>query len=248
MFGFSKTQRVKPSSIKHEDLFIEGIGNIKLTRRRNSNRISMRVAADGMLSVNCPWNMPQRDVIDFVNKNSQWAEVNRKKMESRKRAYTAGSSIKTRYHNIEIISSDIDKCRANLSKNNVVIILPQARPIDNIDNQTFINNVLSEIYRREAKSYLPDRVAELAEKHGFVYKKVFIKKLKSKWGSCSSEGNINLNLHLMSLPDNLIDYIILHELTHTIEMNHGAGFWNILNKLTNNQARALDKEVKHHSI
>lgn len=101
--------------------------------------------------------------------------------------------------------------------------------------------------RLEAKNYLPERVKMLSQKHALSYKKVFIKNLKSRWGSCSAKNNINLNLHLMRLPCQLIDYVILHELAHTQEKNHGRNFWNLLNSLVIN-AKELDKELKSHSI
>jgi predicted metal-dependent hydrolase len=87
----------------------------------------------------------------------------------------------------------------------------------------------------------------MAAKHRFAFKAVYIKNLKSKWGSCSSQGNINLNLHLMRLPDHLIDYIILHELCHTRQMNHGPEFWKLLNTITGGKAQQLDKEMKNYN-
>jgi predicted metal-dependent hydrolase len=101
--------------------------------------------------------------------------------------------------------------------------------------------------RKKAKNYIPERVQQLSERHNLKYKQVFVKNLKSRWGSCSSANNINLNLHLMKLPEYLIDYVILHELAHTKEKNHGKNFWNLLDILTGN-AKLLDKELKKHSI
>lgn len=101
--------------------------------------------------------------------------------------------------------------------------------------------------RLEAKKYLPVKVKEFSEKHNLGYKKVFIKNMKSRWGSCSSQNNINLNLHLMRLPEKLIDYVILHELAHIKEKNHGKSFWSLLNTLIED-AKALDKELKKQSI
>jgi len=85
-----------------------------------------------------------------------------------------------------------------------------------------------EALRAQAKAELPSRLAALAAQHGFVYNKVFIKNNVSNWGSCSSLGNINLNLRLVTLPTELADYVMLHELCHLRYMNHGPQFHALL--------------------
>ena len=97
------------------------------------------------------------------------------------------------------------------------------------------------------KELLPTRIAELAQIHGFKYAKVSIRNSKTRWGSCSFNNNINLSLHLMMLPNHLIDYVILHELAHTKEKNHGIHFWKLLDEVSAN-AKGLDKEVKQYRI
>ncbi len=82
--------------------------------------------------------------------------------------------------------------------------------------------------RRQAKAYLPGRLAELAAQHGFSYNQVRIKHNVSNWGSCSAKKNINLNLNLMRLPEELQDYVMLHELCHLKYMNHGKEFHALL--------------------
>lgn len=82
--------------------------------------------------------------------------------------------------------------------------------------------------RARAKAELPPRLSELAALHGFKYNKVFIKNNLSNWGSCSSLGNINLNLRLVTLPDELRDYVMLHELCHLKYLNHGPQFHALL--------------------
>ena len=102
--------------------------------------------------------------------------------------------------------------------------------------------------RKRACEYLPKRLDELAQKHGFQYREVKIRKSKTRWGSCSIHSNINLSIYLMILPEHLINYVLLHELCHTIEMNHSIAFWNLLDKHTNNQAKALREELKNYNI
>jgi hypothetical protein len=101
--------------------------------------------------------------------------------------------------------------------------------------------------RKEAKDHLPLRVEALAAKHNFTYKNVAIKNSKTRWGSCSFDNNINLSLHLMRLPDHLVDYVILHELVHTKIKNHSSDFWQLLD-IVSGDAKKLDREVKGYSI
>ena len=106
--------------------------------------------------------------------------------------------------------------------------------------------------RKEAKAFLPGRLAELAERYGFTFNKVFIKHNKSNWGSCSVRGNINLNLNLMRLPEDLRDYILLHELAHLRHANHGPAFHALLETLcqdcTGRSEKALAKEIKSYRL
>ncbi|UCG27653.1 MAG: M48 family metallopeptidase, partial [Bacteroidales bacterium] len=91
------------------------------------------------------------------------------------------------------------------------------------------------------------RVDELATKYGFRYGSVYVKNAKTRWGSCSAKNNINLNLHLMRIPTHLRDYVILHELVHTVHKNHGQEYWALLDCITG-EARLFEKELKKHSI
>ena len=88
-----------------------------------------------------------------------------------------------------------------------------------------------ESLRTQAKAVLPPRLKTLADRYGFTYNRVTIKHNTSNWGSCSTKGNINLNLNLMRVARPLQDYILLHELTHLKHPNHGAKFHDELERL-----------------
>ena len=104
-----------------------------------------------------------------------------------------------------------------------------------------------EALRVRAKVELPPRLAELAAQHGFHYNKVFIKNNISNWGSCSSLGNINLNLRLVTLPQELRDYVMLHELCHLKYMNHGPKFHALLESVCPGH-RELARRMKEYKI
>jgi hypothetical protein len=86
------------------------------------------------------------------------------------------------------------------------------------------------ISRAEAETAIRNRVEFLAKKHSIEYSKISIRAQKKRWGSCSTNNAISLNIKIAKLPDDLMDYIILHELAHTIEHNHSPRFWRLLAK------------------
>lgn len=90
----------------------------------------------------------------------------------------------------------------------------------------------------QAVEYIPKKVKYYAEKENFVYNKITIKNLVSRWGSCSTKGNLNFNCLLMLMPDYVIDYIVVHELCHLREMNHSEKFWAEVEKIMPDYQRA----------
>ena len=90
------------------------------------------------------------------------------------------------------------------------------------------------INKASAKTRLIDRLSYIANKHGFKYNNVSIREQRTRWGSCSHNNNISLNMKLVLLPKELIDYVILHELVHTRIRNHSKEFWTSLDRYTGN--------------
>lgn len=110
--------------------------------------------------------------------------------------------------------------------------------------QDWVRRAIVELMRRRAKEVLPLRLEMLARTHGLTYASVKVNSSAGRWGSCSGRGSINLSLYLLLLPLHLIDYVLLHELAHTREMNHGPRFWALLDRLTDGRAKALRDELK----
>jgi len=97
------------------------------------------------------------------------------------------------------------------------------------------------INKIKAKTTLIKRLKWLASKYAFSYNRVSIRNQKTRWGSCSSKNNISLNMKLVRLPDELVDYVILHELAHTKVKNHSKAFWAEIDKLVENRKQMASR-------
>jgi predicted metal-dependent hydrolase len=110
-----------------------------------------------------------------------------------------------------------------------------------------VSERMVQIDHTEAKKILVARLNELAEKHGFSYNRIYIRKQKTRWGSCSAKDNISLNVKLLLLPEKLMEFIMLHELVHTRVKNHSKDFWAELLKIEPD-GKALSSKIKENSI
>lgn len=120
-----------------------------------------------------------------------------------------------------------------------IIEVPAGFSASKVASQKALRDVLVEVLREEAKILLPQKLSYFSDQYGFHFHKVTIKHNSSNWGSCSRAGNINLNLNLIRLPEPLCDYVLLHELCHLKEPNHGPRFHALLERLCLSNIRHL---------
>jgi predicted metal-dependent hydrolase len=106
---------------------------------------------------------------------------------------------------------------------------------------------MPEITPAEAHARLAGRLAELAARHGYRYNRVTVRCQKTRWGSCSGQDNISLNLKLLTLPAELMDFVLLHELIHTRIRNHGPEFWAELERVAG-KAREKAKRLREYCL
>jgi predicted metal-dependent hydrolase len=109
------------------------------------------------------------------------------------------------------------------------------------------SSVPDDIDKAKAKYRLTRRLNYLARQHGFTYNRVSIRNQKTRWGSCSRNNNISLNMKAVLLPDELMDYLILHELAHTRVKSHGSDFWALMNKLVGD-GKAKASRLREYGI
>ena len=229
---------------------LHGIGEIKMVKNTRAKRLTVAISPLSGVRVTVPGSMSFMNAEKFVLDKKYWIKKNLEKIQHIKNASTTfDSKIEycTKEHKLRIIPFDKSIIKVIIKNKQIYVFYPSFADVKNEIIQGAIRKAIIEAWRIEAKKYLPARIKELAEKNGLKFNKINIKNAKTRWGSCSSANNINLNLQLMRLPQHLIDYIILHELAHTIHRNHGKAYWDFLNKLTGN-ARSLNKEMKKYNL
>lgn len=217
------------------------IGPVNFNKNRRSKNIKIRVKPDQSVHVSFPFFVSTIEVSQFVIKSIDWITDQQQKFETKKSKIEAGQ-FQTKLHSVTVTKGTENKTKVNF--NEIEIRLAD---FDSDSSRSYLENVMVGIYRYEARKILPARLTELAQNHGFQFNKLTIRNNKRNWGSCSARNNISLNLQMMKLPDELIDYVLLHELVHTRIKNHGPLFWAKLDELTNFRARELSKQVRKFS-
>ncbi len=215
------------------------LGIIKVRKVARSRRLRIRPYSDHILVTIPRWVAFQAGK-EFALSQSTWINQHRPEPEN---SYMTGDRI-GKQHVLEFIPHpDITKPRSRISGKRVRVEYPAQLSAASTAAQNEAKKAIIRTLRKEAELYLPHRVSTLARQFEFTYKTVTIKQLKTRWGSCSNTKAINLNLQLMKLPDHLIDYVILHELSHTKHLNHSSLFWNELSRALPNY-KSLRKELK----
>lgn len=221
------------------------LGEITINRSSRARRVSVSVRPSGV-TLTLPPRFSKDAGLAFVESKRDWIEDAKKRAEEKvKKTLVIRPPFRTRQHELEVISGE--KAGFVIRGTVVRVVLPVGAGVESPFAQEVIRKALTEVLRKEAKTILPDRVSELALQCGFSYGKLSFRNSVSRWGSCSGRDDISLSVHLMTLPDVLVDYVILHELCHTVHKNHGAEFHELLNRVTNGRHRELNRELKNYS-
>ncbi len=201
-------------------------GNIPVRRSARASNIRLRVAPDGKLRASLPLYAPLFLVKKLIKSSRE--ELRQLLHEHQKDIiFTDGMQI-GKSHSLIVRETTAAKIAVARHGQQIIVQLPDSLQLGDPIVAKEIRGVVQQALRVEAKSYLPKRLAFLAEKGGFHYSKVRFSHAGGRWGSCSSSGTISLNIALMKLPFELIDYVLVHELSHTVEMNHSEDFWQLV--------------------
>ena len=226
-------------------------GKIEFTQSERAKNINVRILKDG-LRVTLPKRATEAEALRFID--SVREKILRKQEKLRNCAsenalfLRENSTLQTLTFSVEIRKAERENVHFRMKNAVLTIEFPQTADCENEKMQAVFWNGIKYFLRKEAKRVLPERVRKFADENGFLYEQVKIQSSKSRWGSCSRGKDINLSFYLMLLPQPLVDYVILHELCHTKEMNHSPKFWQWMDKTTNGKAKVLRAEMKKYKM
>ena len=198
------------------------IGLVTLSKRKNASNIKLRIDAKGNVSVSMPYWTPYDVGVRFVRSKLDWITEHQANSATQ---LAHGQHIGKNHRLVFEASPVAQKVTSRVDDSIVRITHPSACGITDPSVQSVAEKASIRALRAQAEDLLPGRLEGLAQQHGFDYRSVQVKQLTGRWGSCDAQRNIVFNLFLMQLPWTLIDYVILHELTHTNILRHGPDFW-----------------------
>lgn len=216
-------------------------GRIIVRTHRLARNITMRIKPDGLHVTVPPYSLSSKvmEVVEQYRKRllEDWQKV-------AKPSIDLDFRIQAPCFRLWLEKGEFTCFSVCFVEEGIKIICPRDVDFSKEEVQRLVRNAIIRAMKKCAQEYLPPLLLTLSENYHLPFKRVKITGSKSRWGSCSAARSINLSCYLMLLPPHLMDYVLLHELSHTKEMNHGPQFWELLDSLTEGRAHSLRAELR----
>ena len=196
---------------------------------------------NGKVVVKAPNRLSEKKIFDIINSKKEWIyekinNLKENKIKDGSKIYILGKPYVLKIYFIKEAEENIQ-----ISEGNLQITLPQSRK--NKNNNEIINELVSSFYKKIAEKEVSMAMALVTRFVGIKPNKYRVKKLKTAWGTCTSNKNITINSELMKFDREVIQYVVLHEICHLKYMNHSNEFWNMVEKYMANY-KEIRKRLK----
>lgn len=227
--------------MSQKTVWLPEFGELVLSKRKGTKNIRLSISSSGKVRVGLPSWAPYSLGINFAKSRSDWINTHRGSKTSNPLVHGAriGKSYRLEYN------FDPSSSRTSTRVHGLAIRITSNLAFSDARVQKQAIQAAERALKKEAEVLLPKKLADIARKSDLSYKSVRIKKLSSRWGSCSNDKTITLNFFLMQLPWHLIEYVLAHELVHTIHLNHSASFWKDFEKIYPG-AKQTRREIKNY--
>lgn len=227
----------------YKEFMVEDL-TVRIYKRRSSRSLRLSIGPGGEVRVSIPTWAPYVAGLQFARSKYDWILEQRRPQEILEEGRPIGKAHHLRF----AAKPGLAKPSGRVIPGAVLVSYPPELTTADPAVQKAARDAAIRALRAQARKLLPQRLARLAETHGFEYGEVTVKRLKSRWGSCDHQKNIVLNLFLMQLPWESIDYVLLHELMHTRIMRHGPDFWRAMEEIEPDTKRLRKAVRDHHPV
>jgi len=226
------------------------IGKVSFIKKLSVHSLKITIRPFRGVQVSVPRFVSFESACRFVEEKRPWIKKSQLKLARYENGITGFDDktvFNTRDHSLVLDKHCKSTIRTVIGGKQIAVWYPEFADVRDPRIQNVIRRAIHQAWRIEAIKYLPEILQRIANQHNLPYNKLTVRNNKTRWGSCSRDNNISLNIHLMRLPQHLCEYIMLHELAHTVYKHHQKAFWQYLDKLTGGRARELDKEMNRYS-
>lgn len=202
-------------------LILEGNPPVEVLLRRSARarRLSLRVSRlDGRATLTLPNRVAEREGLAFLRERETWL---RKHLEdiAPEQPVTLGGTVPYRGATLRVRAGDVKRVRLD----------PQGLVVPNVPEK--VGARVAAFLKRQARDALADASDRYAAQLGLGYGKISLRDARSRWGSCSSEGNLMYSWRLIMAPPEVLDYVAAHEVAHLRHMDHSPRFWSVVEHL-----------------
>lgn len=226
------------------------IGAVSFIKKPSVRNLKITIRPVKGVQVSVPHFLSFESAFRFVEEKKPWIRKSLLKLAKIKNGISVfdyNTHFQTKDHKLVLEKHAKATIKTIIGHGRITVIFPDFADVLDHRVQKAVRKGILQAWRLEAAKYLPDLIKQLADKNHLKYSRLTFRDNKTRWGSCSRDNKISLNIHLMRLPDHLCEYVILHELAHTIYKHHQKAYWQYLDQLTRGRARILDKELNGYS-
>lgn len=202
-----------------------GVGDVSIVKKRGMRSMRLRVKSDNSVVVSAPWFVSQREILGFIDSKKDWIISNQtnEKLQIRPGMPIGLAGV------LSVEESSGSSARVMLKERGVKVRLPGQIPLARVEGR--ITSQITKYLSLETEESIFPRLLELSNHYDLRFNQVKVKKLSGRWGSCDSHKNIVINAYLIQLEEELIDYVLVHELAHTRHLNHSKQFWDLVGEI-----------------
>lgn len=205
-----------------KNIDVPDIGTVTFQKRRRTNSVKIHIQGT-RIKVTQPIWVPYKAALAFVNTRKEWIKKHHKAPQ-----ILGNGSLVGKKHQITIEPTGSSRSHTKIYNGTINIKLPRTMDIESTEVQNKLKKAAEKALFIECETLITPLISDIALANNLPYKSISYKRLKSRWGSCDQHNNIVLNIYLIQHTWPEIEYVIIHELSHTKHHNHSKQFWSLV--------------------